>query len=85
MPGRAKKSTKKFEKNHLKDVIEKRKDVAKIKQRQQIKVKKRARNAADNARAPDLEEKPAVPAKASTSAAADLSKMSVDEFFQGFF
>ena len=85
MPGRAKKSTKKFEKNHLKDAIEKRKDVAKIKQRQQIKTKKQARNAADKARAPDNEDKPAVPAKASTSAATDLSKMSVDEFFQGGF
>lgn len=85
MPGRAKKSTKKFEKNHLKDTLEKRKDVAKIKQRQQIKTKKQARNAADKARAPDEEEKPAVPAKANGSAAADLSKMSVDEFFQSGF
>lgn len=85
MPGRAKKSTKKFEKNHLKDAIEKRKDVAKIKQRQQIKTKKQARNAADKARAPDDEAKPAVPTKANGSAAADLSKMSVDEFFQGGF
>ena len=85
MPGRAKKATKKFEKNHLKDAIEKRKDVAKIKQRQQIKAKRQARNEADKARAPDNEEKPAVSAKPSTSAAADLSKMSVDEFFQGGF
>ncbi|KAF6234973.1 hypothetical protein HO173_006903 [Letharia columbiana] len=85
MPARAKKSTKKFEKNHLKDAIEKRKDVAKIKQRQQIKTKKQARNAADKARAPDDEDKPAVPTKANGSAAADLSKMSVDDFFQGGF
>ncbi|CAF9919243.1 Nucleolar Complex 2 protein [Imshaugia aleurites] len=85
MPGRAKKSTKKFEKNHLKDAIDKRKDVAKIKQRHQIKTKKQARNAADKARAPDIGDKSAVPAKADRSAAADLSKMSVDEFFQGGF
>lgn len=85
MPGRAKKSTKKFEKNHLKDTIEKRKDLAKIKQRQQTKAKKQARNAADKARAPDNEEEPAVPAKANSSAATELSKMSVDEFFQGGF
>ena len=85
MPGWAKKSTKKFERNHLKDAIEKRKDVAKIKQRQQTKAKKQARNAADKARAPDDEAKPAVPGKANGSAAADLSKMSADEFFQGGF
>lgn len=85
MPGRAKKSTKKFEKNHLKDAIEKRKDVAKIKQRKQIKVKKQARNAADKARAPTDEDKPELPAKPNKSATADLSKMSVDEFFQGGF
>ena len=85
MPGHAKKSTKKFNKNHLKDVIEKRKDVAKIKQRHQIKTKKQARNAADKARAPDIEDKPATLAKERASAAADLSKMSVDEFFQGGF
>lgn len=85
MPGRAKKSTKKFEKNHLKDAIDKRKDIAKIKQRHQIKSKKQARNAADKARAPDNEDESAVPAKTNGSAAADLSKMSVDEFFQGGF
>lgn len=85
MPGRAKKSTKKFEKNHLKDAIDKRKDVAKIKQRQQIKTKKQARNAADKARVPADEDNPAVSAKANGSAAADLSKMSVDEFFRGGF
>ena len=85
MPGRAKKSTKKFEKNHLKDAIDKRKDSAKIKQRQQTKVKKQKRNAADKAKASDNEDEPAaVLAKARGGAVAnDLSKMSVDEFFQG--
>lgn len=85
MPGRAKKSTKKFEKNHLKDAIDKRKEVAKIKQRQQIKTKKQARNAADKARVPNDAVKPAMPAKANRSAAADLSKMSLDEYFQAGF
>lgn len=87
MPGRAKKSTKKFEKNHLKDTIDKRKETAKIKQRQQIKVKKQKRNAADKARASENEEEPAaglVKAKGETGGN-DLSKMSVDEFFQGGF
>ncbi|KAL9040920.1 MAG: hypothetical protein Q9180_001614 [Flavoplaca navasiana] len=49
MPGQSKKSTKKFEKNHLKDALGKRKEVKIIKQRQQVKAKKKARNAKDNA------------------------------------
>lgn len=87
MAGRAKKATKKFEKNHLKDTIDKRKEFAKIKQRQQAKAKKQARNLAPQAKVSDDENKPAVSAvKAKTAVAtSDLSKMSVDEFFQGGF
>lgn len=87
MPGRAKKSTKKFEKNHLKDTIERRKEFAKIKQRQQIKQKRKARNASDNARASDEEGEP-VAKKAKVNGSKDagpLKDMSVDEFFQGGF
>ena len=87
MPGSAKKSTKKFEKNHLKDTIDKRKETAKIKQRQQTKVKKQKRNAADKVKASENEDEPIealVKAKGGASAN-DLSKMSVDEFFQGAF
>ena len=87
MPGRTKKSTKKFEKNHLKDALDKRKEGAKIKQRHQIKTKKEARRIADRAKVPDLDDqtdKP--PVKADSGGARDnLSKMSVDEFFQGVF
>lgn len=87
MAGSAKKATKKFEKNHLKDTLERRKEVAKIKQRQQTKVKKQARNAADKIRAPELVENDA---KANSKARdsngiPELSKMSVDEFFEGRF
>ena len=87
MPGRTKKSTKKFEKNHLKDTIEKRKESAKIKQRQQIKAKKQARNTADKIKASDNEDEPTAPQVKANRAVAknDLSKMSVDEFFQGGF
>lgn len=87
MAGRSKKSTKKFEKNHLKDTIDKRKEFAKIKQRQQTKAKKKARNASDNARILDDDEKPAVSdSKREGTAQADpFNKMSVDEFFQGGF
>ncbi|MCJ1300248.1 Nucleolar Complex 2 protein [Hypocenomyce scalaris] len=87
MAGRTKKSTKKFEKNHLKDTIDKRKDFAKIKQRQQIKKKRQARNASDKAKASDEDEKPQ-PSKLNGRGgekANALSEMSVDEVFQGGF
>ncbi|KAL8653941.1 MAG: hypothetical protein Q9210_001813, partial [Variospora velana] len=84
MAGQAKKSTKKFEKNRLKDTLEKRKEVAKIKQRAQTKAKKKARNAKDHATATGDDDKPAVqnPQKNSDKKFAD---MSVDQFFQGGF
>lgn len=78
------KSTKKFEKNKLHDVIKKRKDVAKIKQRKQMDLKRKERKARDNAKAEDLEsdekKKPA-------SAPRDdgFADMSMDQFFQGGF
>ena len=87
MPGRAKKSTKKFEKNHLKDTIDRRKDFAKIKQRQQIKAKKQARHKSDYAKASeDEEEKKAPISNGRGSGKVDtLKDMTVDDFFQGGF
>lgn len=85
MAGRSKKSTKKFEKNHLKDTIEKRKEFAKIKQRQQVKAKKKARNAQENAKASDAEEEISAPKKGGDGPNGQedpFTKMSVDEFFQ---
>ncbi|KUJ24208.1 Noc2-domain-containing protein [Mollisia scopiformis] len=79
-----KKSTRKFEKNHLKDALEKRKAGAKIKQRQQVKAKRQARNAKDAEfmGGKDGEEAP----KAKSSAKEDaFAKMNVDDFFQGGF
>ncbi|KAA6414758.1 MAG: Noc2p family [Lasallia pustulata] len=87
MAGHAKKATKKFEKNHLKDTIDKRKEVAKVKQRQQIKKKRQARNASDKAKVSDEDEKPR-PARLNDKGkdkANALSEMSVDDFFQGGF
>ncbi len=88
MAGQAKKATKKFEKKHLKDTIGRRKEFAKIKQRQQVKAKKKARNASDRGeengnkgngvQVADLNEKEKADGKG-------LSEMSVDEFFQGGF
>ncbi|KAI4132264.1 MAG: hypothetical protein LQ338_000816 [Usnochroma carphineum] len=84
MAGQAKKSTKKFEKNRLKDTLEKRKEVAKIKQRAQVKAKKKARNAKDNAPASSHNENSAVerPRKVPED---NFNEMSVDQFFQGGF
>jgi nucleolar complex protein 2 len=79
-----KKSTRKFEKNHLKDTIERRKEGAKIKQRQQIKAKRQARNAKDaefeGGKDGDDETKKKAPAKEDP-----FGKMNVDDFFQGGF
>ncbi|KAF4629458.1 hypothetical protein G7Y89_g8686 [Cudoniella acicularis] len=79
-----KKSTRKFEKNHLKDVLEKRRAGAKIKQRQQIKAKRQARNAKDaeflGGTGEDGE-----PKKISSAKEDPFGKMNVDDFFQGGF
>jgi nucleolar complex protein 2 len=79
-----KKSTRKFEKNHLKDTLEKRKAGAKIKQRQQIKAKKQARNAKDAEflGGKDGEEDSN---KNKTAKEDPFGKMNVDDFFQGGF
>lgn len=87
MPGRATKATKKFEKNHLKDTIGRRKEFAKIKQRNQVSAKRKARNASDKARVSDDEAGP--PQKKVKINGTDDGKpfggMSVDDFFQGGF
>ena len=82
MPGKPKKSTKKFEARHLKDTLDRRKDFAKIKQRQQIKAKRKARNAADNARAEDLDTPPPIKKRKAQDGGQSLEAMTVDDFFQ---
>ncbi|KAE8443271.1 hypothetical protein EG329_002059 [Mollisiaceae sp. DMI_Dod_QoI] len=79
-----KKATRKFEKNHLKDTLEKRKAGAKIKQRQQVKAKRQARNVKD---AEFLDGKDGEEdAKPKSSEKEDpFGKMNVDDFFQGGF
>ncbi|KAK8180834.1 Noc2p family-domain-containing protein [Phyllosticta citribraziliensis] len=81
------KSTKKFEKNHLKDVLKRRKDGAKIKQQKHMKEKRKARNAKDNERASDVEEEDQKKrAKRSDDLKSNpFAEMSVDDFFQGAF
>ena len=84
MAGSSKKSTKKFEKKHLRDTIERRKDFAKIKQRHQQKEKKKARNAAKRAdegsgRENGIDSSPAGEKDNS------FAQMNVDDFFAGGF
>lgn len=79
----SKKSTRKFEKNHLKDALDKRRAGAKVKQRQQVKEKRQARVAKDaeflgGKDGDDEAEKPAVKED-------PFGKMNVDDFFQGGF
>ncbi|MCJ1246906.1 Nucleolar Complex 2 protein [Trapelia coarctata] len=87
MGGQNKKATKKFERNHLKDTIERRKGFAKIKQRQQIKAKKKARHASDYAKVSDEEDGIQVPKSNGRLPKDDneMKDMTVDEFFQGGF
>ncbi|GLI81138.1 nucleolar complex 2 protein [Penicillium ochrochloron] len=76
----AKKSTKKFEKKHLKDTLERRKSSAKIKQRHHLNDKRKAQNAsrrdAEDEEEPDTEE---VRKKNA------FAEMKVDDFFAGGF
>ncbi|KAG9244480.1 Noc2p family-domain-containing protein [Calycina marina] len=78
-----KKATRKFEKNHLKDALEKRKAGAKIKQKIQIKEKRQARNAKD---AEFLGKDGEGEGAAKPTAKEDpFRKMNVDDFFQSGF
>jgi nucleolar complex protein 2 len=76
------KATKKFEKNKLGDVLKSRKNVAKIKQKKQMDLKKKERKARDNKKADDLEEK-----KPNSRAAKEdnFGEMTMDQFFEGGF
>ncbi|KAI4953394.1 hypothetical protein J4E91_002241 [Alternaria rosae] len=79
------KATKKFQKDKLGDVIKRRKDVAKVKQRKQMDTKKKERKARDNAKADDLEEEAAKKPKTNGAKDDNLGEMSMDQFFQGGF
>jgi nucleolar complex protein 2 len=88
MAGRTKKSTKKFEKKHLKDTIDRRKEFAKVKQRHQVKAKKKARNAKRDQDAKEVHggNDPNVAGSSQDVNGQKLvENMNVDEFFQGGF
>ncbi|KAF1914150.1 Noc2p family-domain-containing protein [Ampelomyces quisqualis] len=79
------KATRKFEKNKLHDVIKRRKDVAKIKQKKQMDVKKKERKARDNARADDLEDDSSKKSNGRAPKDDGFGEMSMDQFFEGGF
>lgn len=76
------KGTKKFEKSHLKGVLEKRKASAKVKQRYQIQDKKKARKSTD---AEFLGGPKDGEVKTPAPKGKKINDMSVDDFFQGGF
>lgn len=76
------KATKKFEKKHLKDVLERRKKNAKAKQKHQAREKKKARRAAEQR---DDEEEAEKSKSSKAINGSRFKDMSVDEFFQGGF
>ncbi|KAL4873829.1 hypothetical protein BDV12DRAFT_53661 [Aspergillus spectabilis] len=81
MAGSQKKSTKKFEKKHLKDVLERRKAAAKIKQRNHLKEKRKSDNAKSRDEREDNSEETAEQEKKQNA----FAEMNVDDFFAGGF
>ena len=79
------KATKKFEKNKLSGVLKKRKDVAKIKQRKQMDLKRKQRKALDNAPADGVEAGAGGKPKSNGVKDDAFGEMSMDQFFQGGF
>ncbi|KAL4809290.1 Noc2p family-domain-containing protein [Aspergillus unguis] len=80
MAGSQKKSTKKFEKKHLKDVLERRKAAAKIKQRNHLKEKRKSDNAKSRADREGSEDESDKEKKQDS-----FAEMNVDDFFAGGF
>lgn len=80
------KATKKFEKSHLKGTLDKRKAVAKIKQRQQLSDKKKTRRTKDSEFFKGgKEDEDGAPKKPIAVKGKKVNEMSVDDFFQGGF
>ena len=82
MAGTQKKSTKKFEKKHLKDTLERRKAHAKVKQRNHLKDKRKAENARSRG---DAQEAAGDASDDDDKKQNSFSEMNVDDFFAGGF
>ena len=83
--GQATKATKKFEKHHLKDALERRKGLKSTKQKQLLKAKKKSRRTEENGGAAAEEAKNAAQNGTKATAKDTFKDMSVDDFFQGGF
>ncbi|GAB7344196.1 hypothetical protein MBLNU457_2087t1 [Dothideomycetes sp. NU457] len=79
------KKTKKFEKNHLSDILKRRKEGAKIKQRHKLNDKRKEKRAKEAAEAEANQEDVTKKAPTKKEAKQDFENMNVDEFFQGGF
>ena len=77
MGGQVKKATKKFQKKHLKDVLERRNELKKKQQRYQVKAKKKAQKVDDYGKVDDTEKSN----QKSKDGKSDFKDMTVDEFF----
>ena len=79
------KATKKFEKRHLKDTLDRRNNLKKVKQKQQQKAKKKARRAEENGPSEEPEKQERMQNGSKRKAEDAFKDMSVDDFFQGGF
>ncbi|KAF4970907.1 hypothetical protein FSARC_2177 [Fusarium sarcochroum] len=79
------KATKKFEKRHLTGVLDKRKAGAKVKQRQQIQDKKKARKSKDAEYYAGSKDEKDGEVKKPSAKGKKINDMSVDDFFSGGF
>ena len=76
------KATKKFEKKHLKGVLKRRKEFARVKQRVQTRERKKARRAEQALNSENEQAKDENLKQSANSHSQNLANMSVDEFFQ---
>ncbi|OTB19489.1 hypothetical protein K445DRAFT_46485, partial [Daldinia sp. EC12] len=79
------KATKKFEKKHLKGVLDQRKSVAKIKQRQQVQAKKQSKKVKDAEFYKGAEDGEKSNKHNGSKRTSNVNEMSVDDFFGGGF
>ncbi|KAF2751208.1 ribosome assembly protein-like protein Noc2 [Sporormia fimetaria CBS 119925] len=79
------KSTKKFEKHKLKDVLKSRKEHAKIKQKKQMEAKRKERKARDNAPADAIDGEGVTKPRSKDTQDNSIDEMSMDQFFSGGF
>ena len=77
------KATKKFQKKHLSDTLEKRKGLKKTKQQQQLKERKKKRRAEEEGKDGETDGQPTTNGNNQKAVADAFKDMSVDDFFQG--